>query len=80
MTVEELKAEAKALGYNIIKIKKKEKFLPCTCGANRRSWWYHAGSSNITLECNRCGFKVEGKDESEARHNWNLAIKEKENE
>lgn len=80
MTVEELKAEAKALGYNIIKIQKKEKLLPCICGSNRRSWWHHAGTRSITLECNRCGIKVTGKDEAEARHNWNLMIKEENHE
>lgn len=76
MTVEELKIEAKKLGCSVVKIRKKEKFLPCICGLNSRSWWEHSGSDMITLVCNRCGRKASGKDESEARHNWNLMIME----
>lgn len=39
MTIEELRAEAKKLGYNLIPINKKEKLLPCTCGCKRREHW-----------------------------------------
>lgn len=39
MTVDRLRKEAKALGYNIIKINPKEKLLTCVCGCNRREHW-----------------------------------------
>ncbi len=76
MTVEELRKEAKALGYNIIKIQKKEKLLPCICGCNRRGRWTGTGVENkVILQCERCGRRANGKSEKEARHNWNEMIK-----
>jgi hypothetical protein len=39
MTVEELRREAKTLGYNIIPIVRMEKLLPCVCGCDRREHW-----------------------------------------
>lgn len=78
MTFEELKAEAKRQGYNLIKNNPVEKLLPCTCGCNRRERWTaystdHSG--HIKLVCERCGKYVYGKTEREVRHNWNEAIK-----
>ena len=73
MTHEELKAEAKAQGYNLIRINKPERLLPCKCGCKRRSRWW-TSNGNITLECLRCGFHVYGRNEADARKNWNKAV------
>lgn len=74
--VEVLKATAKALGYNIVKVQKTEKLLPCICGSNRRGRWTGTGAENkVILICERCGRKANGKSEREARHNWNEMIK-----
>lgn len=78
MTFEELKAEANAQGYNLIKRKNKEKLLPCTCGCKKRthySCWNGDGHS-IRLVCYKCGKKASGDNEIEAAHNWNEMIKE----
>ena len=77
MTVDELRKEAKALGYNIIKIKKREKLLPCTCGCNRREHWdrLSQGEWFNLLVCAKCGKEAEGKNEYDAIHNWNEMIK-----
>lgn len=73
MTVEELRREAKALGYIIIKIPPPmEKFLPCKCGNNSRSrWWGTHDYNAVIFECRKCGARAQGKNEREARHNWN---------
>ena len=77
MTVDELRKEAKALGYNIIKIKKREKLLPCTCGCKRREHWdsLRDGEWLVVLKCERCRKEACGKNETEAVHNWNEMIK-----
>lgn len=77
MTFEELKAEAKAKGYNLIPVKKQEKFLPCTCGCNRREhWirWVDDGTETI-LKCCKCGKSASGMSEAEAKRNWNEMIR-----
>lgn len=76
MTIEELRREAKKLGYNIIKIKKTEKLLPCVCGCNRREHWHSAFDQSESLVCKKCGRFAEGKNKDEAIHNWNVMIKE----
>lgn len=53
MTFEELKKEAKHQGYNLIKIKPREKFLPCTCGAKRHQWHNYVNGRSVA--CKRCG-------------------------
>ena len=77
MTEAELKALAKSMGYNIIKIPTRENFLPCTCGCNRRTHWFisESGGGGCKLVCWRCGKQVWGKDEADAKHNWNEAIR-----
>lgn len=52
MTVEELKIEAAKLGYYLIK--KPDKYIPCTCGANSRHFCYTNGKP--TLICSGCGY------------------------
>ena len=77
MTLEVLKAEAEAHGYKLIPIKADEKFLPCTCGSNRREHWsrWKGNEYGITLQCMRCGKRVSGATEAEAKHNWNEMIR-----
>lgn len=79
MTIEELKEEAKKLGYTVVKIPKKEKLLPCTCGNNRREHWHRvsiqSGMSYEILKCSKCGREATGENEREARHNWNEMIR-----
>lgn len=80
MTVDELRAEAKKLGYNIIKVKKPEKLLPCTCGSKRRyrgnRYEKSTGKFYDELVCMKCGKRAEGETEEEAIHNWNIMIQE----
>lgn len=77
MTVEELRCESKALGYNIIKINPMEKLLPCVCGCNRREHWYVSGVfDGVKLKCMKCGREAKGRNDREVRHNWNQMIKE----
>ena len=76
MTVDLLRKEAKALGYNIIKINPKEKLLCCVCGRNRRGHWttYVKGVAYITLRC-ECGREALGRTDREVRHNWNEMVR-----
>lgn len=80
MTVEELRAEAKALGYNIIKIPPpKEKLLPCVCGCTRRERWWGTHDYNQTIfRCRKCGREASGENERKARHNWNEMVRREE--
>ena len=61
-----------------VKVKpRREKFLPCKCGCNRREHWYGVGGDpekQEILVCKRCGFRVYGKSEADARRNWNKAV------
>lgn len=74
MTVEELRALAKSMGYNIVKIKPYEKFLPCICGNNRREEWFGNDGREIIYKCTKCGFGVFGKNRADAKHNWNINV------
>lgn len=83
MTVEELKAEAKKLGYGIIPLRNREKLLVCTCGSNRRdhlsTWDYKEGKFREGLRCKKCGKEVWGDTEADVIHEWNeMIIKEQE--
>ena len=77
MTVEELRKEAKAMGYNIIPIRPKEKLLPCVCGSKRREHWYTYvnGVEYAVLRCERCEREASGRTEREARKNWNDMVR-----
>lgn len=73
MTFEELKAEAKRQGYNLIKKKESVKLLPCACGNKRPSLWY-TGGGHCYYQCIRCmraGTLAIFKNE--AKMNWNNA-------
>lgn len=75
MTVEELKTEAKKLGYNIIKIPEPlESLLPCVCGHKKPTLWY-GGFSFEQYKCPVCGRAGEPGRKREARHNWNEMVK-----
>ena len=77
MTVEELKAEAAKLGYNIIPKRTPPKKIPCVCGANNRTKWWTA--TGICFECNNCHKRSpEGETEYDAVVKWNEMI-EREN-
>ena len=77
MTVEELKAEANKLGYNILKKPEYIKLLPCTCGSVKRKIWYRysRGEETKYYECLHCGKKsTPGATNNEAKQNWNNMI------
>lgn len=77
MTYEELKAEAKAMGYNLIKIPEKVKLLPCVCGRKRIDCWYRNDHREY-YRCVNCGLTSStGKNNREAKLNWNKMIEEK---
>ena len=77
MTIEELKEEARKLGYDVVPKREYERLLPCTCGHNRRERYYcnSASGTYVKLVCARCGRRVEGKTESEAKRNWNKTMR-----
>lgn len=76
MTVEELKAEAKKLGYKIIKVPEKIEKLGCVCGASSRcvQQWYHFGTNTLFFKCKKCGRKSK-EAKTEAIKLWNEAVK-----
>ena len=83
MTFEELKAEAKRQGYNLMPIHKRPKLLPCTCGCNRRGHLskYEDGVWHDGLRCKRCGKTAWGIGETEVIEAWNeIILKEQEHE
>ena len=76
MTLEELKKEAKAAGYNLIPIPKTEKLLPCLCGRKRRQTVYNGKTKRLFLVCPGCGYKAMGENDKEVRENWNKGIRD----
>lgn len=80
MTYDELKIEAKKLGYNLIKANNKPRLKPCVCGCKARHHYYCCspeGKYRI-LECHWCERRVEGKNDLEAYNNWNKMIENEE--
>ena len=65
-------------------IKRPEKFIPCTCGCNRREHHYVYNMSSreesVILKCMKCGYSIQGKNEMDARRKWNEAIRDKDKE
>lgn len=80
ISLPELRVLAEKLGYKLVPIKRYERFLPCVCGCNRRIHWSVVNNNEygVILECKRCGLEVTGKNEADAKHNWNKLIREKE--
>lgn len=76
MTFEELKAEAKAQGYKLVKETPYIRQLPCICGAKNTICWYVSGSGGKSfLECKKCGFKGgTGITQREIKIAWNEAV------
>ena len=68
---EAVKAYAEEHGYKMFKSKKREKYLPCMCGHNRRETWYDAATKETLLVCEKCRTVVRGKTDEEAKRNWN---------
>lgn len=80
MTLEELKKAADELGYSLIKKEPYERFLPCTCGCNKRSHWVIWDDSDSKYryyyECYNCGKEgPRGKSPTDARRLWNTMIR-----
>ena len=75
MTVDELKIEAKKLGYNIIKKAEYIKLLPCKCGKKYPMVWSYM--DGFFYKCPKCGAKSKmAKTEREARINWNNMVEQ----
>ena len=74
LNIEEIIQEAEARGYTVTKKKPYVRFLPCTCGANRREEWLDGKTGGIILKCLKCGKKVRGKNREDAKRNWNEEI------
>ena len=55
MTYEELKEEARKMGYHLVKNEGSIPLLPCICGAKRRERW--SGPNGGFLRCVKCGRK-----------------------
>lgn len=76
MTVEELKIEAKKLGYKLIKDDPNSK-LPCVCGCSKRlqtHWLVRLEERKVVIYCPICDRSAFGKTEQEAIENWNNSI------
>ena len=77
LTFEQLKAEADRHGYNLVKKRQYVKFLPCTCGCNKRHTLYSMERIiwNVGYKCVRCGKEAFGKNAEDAKLNWNDMIR-----
>lgn len=82
MTVKELKTEAEALGYKLVKKQEYIKFKPCVCGGKRRTEWHHCAEPYGTFyQCVKCGLKASvGTTKKQAKLNWNEAVEKAERE
>ena len=80
MTLAKLREEAAELGYELVKKRKKETFIPCLCGGNRRQLTYIPrrpdGNSHVYI-CMNCGKRGPyGKNPTDAKRKWNEMIRE----
>ena len=73
MTLQELMEEADRQGYRLIKKPLRTTLLACTCGCRQRAHRY--SKDTVILVCKKCGRRVTGKNEMNARVNWNKEIK-----
>lgn len=76
MTLEELKAEAKELGYRLVPEKTPmPRLLPCSCGRKRIERWVNCeqdGPNTLFYACPDCDKTSAPKPtEREAREAWN---------
>ena len=87
MELEELKAEAKKLGYNLIPRREYIKKQPCVCGRKKLEYWYYSvnyldKSTLMTyVQCPKCQrYSPAGRTENEAKQLWNAMIDSIKNE
>ena len=75
MTFDELKLEAKKLGYRLEKIQEPITLSPCPiCGKKRTSEWHQQGGL-LFRQCNNCGFAGKyAKNSKEAKIEWNKTV------
>ena len=75
MNLEELRAEAAKLGYNLVKKQPYIKLSRCTCGENKPSEWFYYTEENKVMriyKCDNCGLSaLPAKTNRQARENWN---------
>lgn len=77
MTLEELKVEAKKLGYKLIKDNPRVKLLPCTCGRKQIDLWWDGVNYTWFYKCPKCGKRSPShKTQIEVRKLWNKMIEE----
>lgn len=77
MTIEMLKQEADKLGYRLAKKKSAVRFVPCTCGANRRERWHSVKPAvpGVFFRCSQCGKESPlAKTRNDAINEWNDMI------
>lgn len=79
MNYDELKAEAKRLGYRLVKIEPKARLENCpVCGSSNRKihLWQSAINFGKQFRCDKCEFHSEdwSKSEIAARRAWNDAV------
>lgn len=82
--LERLRADAKKLGYKLVKIPEKVTLLPCpVCGSKNTSVWYlgynsHGADRGQLRKCNICDFegKVVARGELATKRAWNEAVEE----
>lgn len=73
LTYEELKEEAFARGLKLIKKQDNLTLKPCICGYRKLSRWSRNGL--IFFKCENCELESRpGRDETEARKNWNKLV------
>lgn len=71
MTIEELKAEAKAQGYYLQKIHGYIKLIPCKCGHTPTLWFSNSPKGKFYW-CEKCDIKSPlAENERSARKMWN---------
>lgn len=75
MTFDELKLEAKKLGYRLEKIQEPITLSPCPiCGKKRTSEWHQKGGL-LFRQCNNCGFAGKyATNSKDAKIEWNKTV------
>ena len=78
MNLEELKAEAAKLGYNLVKKQPYIILSHCTCGEKKPSEWFYYTEENKVMriyKCDNCGLSaLPAKTDRQARENWNQLV------
>ena len=78
MNLEELKAEAAKLGYNLVKKQPYIKLSHCTCGEKKPAQWFIKQGENRGMsfyKCDDCGLSaLPAKTDRQARENWNQLV------